>query len=134
MGTFYFTNIRVIWHANMNENFNVSVPYLQMKVIKIRDSKFGTALVIETLPSVIISSLFFKRLRTNIIRVLFEKGGNYVLGFKIDPEEKLKDAYKEISSLYKVYSASPLFGVEFELEDNVNLASHLIKLNSTDFL
>jgi len=36
----------------MNENFNVSVPYLQMKVIKIRDSKFGTALVIETLPSV----------------------------------------------------------------------------------
>jgi len=51
----------------------------------------------------------------------FEKGGNYVLGFKIDPEEKLKDAYKEISSLYKVYSASPLFGVEFELEDNVNL-------------
>jgi Bardet-Biedl syndrome 5 protein len=32
----------------MNENFNVSVPYLQIKAIKIRDSKFGVALVIET--------------------------------------------------------------------------------------
>jgi hypothetical protein len=33
LGTFYLTNIRVIWHANMNENFNVSVPYLQMVLI-----------------------------------------------------------------------------------------------------
>lgn len=44
-----------------------------------------------------------------------------MLGFKIDPEEKLKDAFKEINSLYKVYSASPIFGVEFELEDRVSL-------------
>lgn len=95
LGTFYLTNIRVIWHANLNENFNVSIPYLQIKAIKIRDSKFGVALVIETSST----------------------GGNYVLGFKIDPEERLKDAFKEINSLYKVYSASPLFGVEFELED-----------------
>lgn len=95
LGTFYFTNIRVIWHANLNENFNVSVPYLQIKAVKIRDSKFGVALVIETSST----------------------GGNYVLGFKIDPEDKLKDAFKEISSLYKVYSSSPIFGVEFETED-----------------
>jgi Bardet-Biedl syndrome 5 protein len=42
-----------------------------------------------------------------------------VLGFKIDPEDKLKDAFKEINSLYKVYSASPIFGVEFDIEDRV---------------
>ena len=42
-----------------------------------------------------------------------------MLGFKIDPEDKLKDAFKEISSLYKVYSSSPIFGVEFEIEDRV---------------
>ena len=47
------------------------------------------------------------------------QSGNYVLGFKIDPEDKLKDAYKEISSLYKVYSSSPIFGVEFDVEDRV---------------
>lgn len=27
---FYITNIRLVWHANMNESFNVSIPYLQM--------------------------------------------------------------------------------------------------------
>ena len=30
LGTFYITNIRVVWFANMNENFNVSIPYLQI--------------------------------------------------------------------------------------------------------
>lgn len=95
LGTFYLTNIRVIWHANLNENFNVSVPYLQMKAVKTKDSKFGVALCIETSSS----------------------GGNYVLGFKIDPEEKLHATFKEINSLYKVYSNAPLFGVEFEMED-----------------
>ena len=48
-----------------------------------------------------------------------KKGGNYVLGFKIDPEEKLKDTLKEINSLYKVFSGSPIFGIDFELEDRV---------------
>ncbi len=44
-----------------------------------------------------------------------------MLGFKIDPEEKLKETFQEINSLYKVYSSSPIFGVEFELEDRVIL-------------
>ena len=30
LGTMYITNIRVVWHSNMNETFNVSIPYLQM--------------------------------------------------------------------------------------------------------
>ncbi len=52
LGIFHITDIRVIWHAELNENFNVSVPYYQTKSIKIRDSKFGLALVIETTPYV----------------------------------------------------------------------------------
>jgi len=55
LGIFHITDIRVIWHAELNENFNVSVPYYQTKSIKIRDSKFGLALVIETTPYVKIS-------------------------------------------------------------------------------
>jgi Bardet-Biedl syndrome 5 protein len=47
------------------------------------------------------------------------KSGNYVLGFKIDPEDKLKETYKEINSLYKIYSTTPIFGVEFEMDDRV---------------
>ena len=48
LGTFVVTNIRLVWFANLAQNFNVSIPYLQMKTIRIRDSKFGPALVIET--------------------------------------------------------------------------------------
>ena len=30
LGTFFITNVRLVWHANTNETFNVSIPYLQM--------------------------------------------------------------------------------------------------------
>ena len=40
-----------------------------------------------------------------------------MLGFRIDPVEKLQEVVKEIQSLHRVYSASPVFGVEFETED-----------------
>ncbi|KAF3843280.1 hypothetical protein F7725_002129 [Dissostichus mawsoni] len=95
LGTFFITNVRIVWHANMNESFNVSIPYLQIWSIRIRDSKFGLALVIES----------------------SRQSGGYVLGFKIDPVDKLQDALKEINSLHKVYSANPIFGVDFEMEE-----------------
>uniref|UniRef100_A0A673M531 BBSome complex member BBS5 n=1 Tax=Sinocyclocheilus rhinocerous TaxID=307959 RepID=A0A673M531_9TELE len=95
LGTFFITNVRIVWHANMNESFNVSIPYLQICSIRIRDSKFGLALVIES----------------------SQQTGGYVLGFKIDPMDKLQDAVKEINSLHKVYSANPIFGVEYEMEE-----------------
>lgn len=44
-----------------------------------------------------------------------------MLGFKIDPVDKLQDALKEINSLHKVYSANPIFGVEYEMEEKVNI-------------
>uniref|UniRef100_A0A5F5PL88 Bardet-Biedl syndrome 5 protein homolog n=2 Tax=Equus TaxID=9789 RepID=A0A5F5PL88_HORSE len=74
LGTFFITNVRIVWHANMNDSFNVSIPYLQIS-------------------------------------------GGYVLGFKIDPLEKLQESVKEINSLHKVYSANPIFGVDYEMEE-----------------
>ena len=50
LGVFFVTNIRLVWHANLAQNFNVSVPYMQMKTITAKKSKFGKALVIETMP------------------------------------------------------------------------------------
>lgn len=46
-----------------------------------------------------------------------------MLGFKIDPVDKLQDALKEINSLHKVYSANPIFGVEYEMEEKVSVHS-----------
>lgn len=52
-----------------------------------------------------------------------------MLGFKIDPVEKLQDALKEINSLHKVYSANPIFGVEFEMEEKVSMYASYLKEN-----
>eukprot|EP00727_Mastigamoeba_balamuthi_P002455 m51a1_g12206 putative bardet-biedl syndrome 5 protein homolog (208) ;mRNA; f:3551-4405 len=30
LGSFYVTNVRLVWFANLAENFNVSIPYIQM--------------------------------------------------------------------------------------------------------
>ncbi|KAL4172021.1 hypothetical protein KRP22_007196 [Phytophthora ramorum] len=41
LGTFFVTNVRIVWHANLAENFNVSIPYMQINSARIRGSKFG---------------------------------------------------------------------------------------------
>lgn len=94
LGSFYITNIRVVWFANMNESYNVSLPYLQISSIKVRDSKFGVALVIES---------------------SWQSGG-FVLGFRIDPVEKVRKVAKEIATQHHKFMASPAFGVQFTLE------------------
>lgn len=95
LGTFYFTNVRMVWHADLANNFNVSCPYMQMKSVVVRNSKFGRALVIET----------------------YTRAGGYILGFRVHPESLLAEVDKELSALFSVYSSAPLFGIEFSLED-----------------
>ena len=94
LGTLFVTNVRVVWHANLAENFNVSVPYMQIKASKVKQSKFGKALVISSRPA----------------------AGGYVLGFRIDPADRLAAVCAEIKSLLAVYSANPVFGVAFVVE------------------
>ncbi|CAH1113029.1 unnamed protein product [Psylliodes chrysocephalus] len=96
LGTFIVTNVRFVWFADVNEGFNISLPYLQIETLAIRDSKFGTALVITS----------------------SEASGLYVLGFKVDPEEKLRILFKELSSLHTVYASKPIFGVEYRWSSN----------------
>ncbi|CAH1166825.1 unnamed protein product [Phyllotreta striolata] len=92
LGTFIVTNVRFVWFADVNEGFNISLPYLQIDAIATRDSKFGAALVVTS----------------------SEASGLFVLGFKVDPEERLRTLYKELSSLHAVYASRPIFGVEYE--------------------
>ena len=92
LGSFFITNVRLVWHANLAENFNVSIPYMQVKVVKVRDSKFGHALVIETMA----------------------RSGGYVLGFRIDPMDTLLNVFQEIKTLHSVYAVTPIWGVVFD--------------------
>eukprot|EP00428_Durinskia_dybowskii_P024936 CAMPEP_0170245564 /NCGR_PEP_ID=MMETSP0116_2-20130129/22567_1 /TAXON_ID=400756 /ORGANISM="Durinskia baltica, Strain CSIRO CS-38" /LENGTH=347 /DNA_ID=CAMNT_0010496437 /DNA_START=9 /DNA_END=1052 /DNA_ORIENTATION=+ len=95
LGTFIITNVRTVWFAVLAENFNVSIPYMQMKSINVRNSKFGQALVIETTAC----------------------SGGYILGFRADPVEHLEEVYTQISNLWKVFSATPIFGVEYTVDE-----------------
>merc|ERR1712032_555769 len=95
LGTFIITNVRTVWFAVLAENFNVSIPYLQMKSINVRNSKFGQALVIETTAS----------------------SGGYILGFRADPVDHLEQVYTQILNLWKIFSSTPIFGVEYTVED-----------------
>ncbi|XP_030310255.1 Bardet-Biedl syndrome 5 protein isoform X3 [Calypte anna] len=79
-----YSKINGIWNLSSDQ-----------RSIKIRDSKFGLALVIES----------------------SQQSGGYVLGFKIEPVEKLQEAVKEINSLHRVYSSNPIFGVDYEMEE-----------------
>jgi len=85
-----------VWFAEVNESYNVSIPYLQVNSIKVRDSKFGFALVIES---------------------TWQSGG-YVLGFRIDPIERIRKIGKEIQVQYQMFMASPNFGVQFSVESD----------------
>lgn len=35
LGTFVITNVRMVWFADMNEGFNISLPYLQIATVSI---------------------------------------------------------------------------------------------------
>jgi len=94
LGTFFMTNVRVVWHANLATNFNVSLPYIQIKSLRLRESKFGKVLVIET----------------------YTRAGGYILGFRVDPLDKLDSVLFELQNLHQVYSTSPIFGVEYTIE------------------
>uniref|UniRef100_A0A6M2DCI0 Putative bardet-biedl syndrome 5 n=1 Tax=Xenopsylla cheopis TaxID=163159 RepID=A0A6M2DCI0_XENCH len=98
LGSFLITNIRIVWYADMNEGFNITLPYMQIASIQVRDSKFGPALVIN----------------------VSDQSGGYLLGFRIDPEERLAVVYKELISLHSVYSQNPIFGVEYSLKDQIS--------------
>ena len=92
LGTFVITNIRLVWFAQMSENFNVSLPWAQVKCVKIRESKFGTAFVVET----------------------SEFSGGYVLGFKVN---EVEEAFGQICKTFTEYLKEPYFGVECVFED-----------------
>jgi Bardet-Biedl syndrome 5 protein len=103
LGTLVLTNIRLVWHSDLNELFNLSLPYLRLSSVRVRDSKFGKALVVETTSS----------------------SGGYVLGFRVDAphggssQELLDSKVKEIRALKEAHGKCPDFGVHYTIVNGV---------------
>jgi hypothetical protein len=83
---------------------------LPQKSLRVRESKFGRALVLET----------------------FAKAGGYILGFRVDPQDRINDVFQEINSLFQVYSVAPLFGVDFTLESEAPNIEQLLQPKVTE--
>ena len=109
-GTFHVTNVRVVWHANAAENFNVSVPYVQIRSATLRESKFGRCLVINTT----------------------QRSGGYVLGFRVEPAERLPTVHQEIDALLRVFGQNPVFGVEFSVEEKAESIERVTVARESD--
>lgn len=45
-----------------------------------------------------------------------------VVGFRLDPADKLERVHQELSSLHQVHAADPILGVNFEEEESVSNA------------
>ncbi|ESN92694.1 hypothetical protein HELRODRAFT_108097 [Helobdella robusta] len=97
IGVMIVTNVRVVWYALSNQIYNVSIPYLQIIDVKVKDSKFGRAIVFE----------------------ITKQGGGYILGFRIDPVEKLQAVFREVRKLYKMFTHNPNYGIECSVENSM---------------
>lgn len=107
----HLTSSRIVWVANLNELFNLSLPYIQISSIKIRESKFGLALVLESSGT----------------------SGGYVLGFRIDPPDKLQKVYNALTNLFNLHSTRPDYGVEkFLKKEQLDLLDRIADADVTD--
>jgi Bardet-Biedl syndrome 5 protein len=92
-GTYYITNVRLVWYSNSVDNFNVSIPWIQIKSTKTKDSKVGKLISIET----------------------SKQAGGAIHNFRFS--ENLDNSLKEIQTTHKTYLEHPILGVDLE---NVN--------------
>ena len=107
-GPLILTNIRFVWYSSLAPNFNLSIPYIQMKAIKKKDTKFGHSMVVET----------------------FAKSGNLVIGFQ---HEQLDLLLTELNKIFKIYSADPILSKAIKIETGTkSLSDVLVKKYDDD--
>ena len=46
----------------------------------------------------------------------YAKSGGYILGFRIDPHDKLESVLRDVTNFHSLFSRTPIFGVEFSVE------------------
>lgn len=83
-GVMTVTNVRVVWHAGFAENFSVSVPFVQLVRVALRDTRAGAALVLQT----------------------SQRSGGIFLGFRVDAADSAARPSRRLDALHKVRGPS----------------------------
>ena len=140
LGTFFLTNVRLVWHADAAESFNVSIPYMQAgsclrRSAGSRDTDAPSCLTTDEVhvdPRLQIrrgargrgyeAARGALKLRYNPLPPStpwdLSRCGGYVLGFRMDPAEHMKTVFKELSSMHAIYSREPIFIIKSLEEAN----------------
>jgi hypothetical protein len=79
------------------ERFMTCIEYAQEE-LTLRQSRFGLALVVRTLRS----------------------SGGFILGFRTEPPEAQQELFDTLQRLHTVYTADPVLGVRYTVEDTVS--------------
>jgi len=96
-GLLYITNVRICWFSNNIENYNFSLPWIQIRIIKLKDhAKFGKAISLET----------NKQLGGNTIMLKFNAG------------ESLENVVRDLIQVHLKFLENPLLGVELSKIQN----------------
>lgn len=117
-GIFYITNVRICWFSTSIDNYNLSLPWILIKHIKIRDHvKFGKCFIFET----------NKQTGGCIITLKFNTCTT------ADQNESL---IKQLTSTHIKYLENPLLGVDFSklesFKNDINSINNQIPSNSSN--
>ncbi len=93
LGILVITSYRIVWFSVSTENFNVSVPYLQITHVDCHRSRFGEALVLDAKTAT----------------------GKFTLGFRIDPDERRETIQREMVALATAFRQQPFFGIQYHV-------------------
>ena len=52
---------------------------------------------------------------------LASSSGGYILGFRVDPADRLEEVHHELHSLHQIYSVHPIFGIDYVEEEKVRI-------------
>ena len=115
-GQLLIGNIRLVWFANSVDNYNVSIPWIQMKtVLSQKDPKYGKVLVVETCSFfggakyyfVCTDNDQFEKMLDDITKALFYYRECPVIGidikkyFDMDETKKNKEKTKNVTETNK---------------------------------
>ena len=104
------TNVRAVWFAQLTENFNASVPFMQIMTVSKKLSKFGMrpAPKIQT----IFGIHFMAPIGTALVMETTQRSGSFTLGFRIDPPDKL-DLVLKVRLFCPPASPTSLIAIQF---------------------
>jgi Bardet-Biedl syndrome 5 protein len=100
LGSFFMTNIRVVWFSNSLDNFNLSLPWIQIKSCKLRElNKSGKVVAVES----------GKGLNANIFYFKFS--------------DKIETIIKDLENYHKKFIEQPTLGIDLsdsKVVENIN--------------